>query len=375
MNKILILTDKFPMDGDYNGIFVKRQVEWLRMNGYHVNVISIVIKSFSEYKRGIGRFKYNKTQNGEIELILKGASPIPKCTICIAIFSIILTTLFLLYFRISVTKKIIISHFFIFSGITGSVIKKIFKSYKLIIFEHRKSFPTLSEGKLQKYAIKSSDMIILPSRYFKEWFVERNHVPIEKICVGWNILSDAFLINNNLNYNLANHEENIKCIVFVGNLIPLKRVDLLVKSFIHLYRMRSGNVCLKIIGDGPLIGNLKNLSNGYQVDFLGTQEQHVIFKILSESDLMCHFSETETFGCSVAEALMVGLPVLVSDCGGPEEFINESNGKVSSEKNPELLAKIMNEMLNKNYKRNNIAKNFNEKYNQESEFLLGLIKK
>jgi glycosyltransferase involved in cell wall biosynthesis len=371
MNKILVLTDKFPVDGDYKGIFVKRQVEWLRINGYHVNVISIMIKNFSEYKQGIGKFKYNKTQNGEIELILRGTSPIPRCTICIALFSIILTTFFLLYFRISSTKSIIISHFFIFSGITGSVIKKLFKSYKLIIFEHRKSFPTLREEKLQKYAIKSADMIILPSRYFAKWFVEKNHLSMEKICVGWNILSDVFLINN----NLANQKKNIKSIIFVGNLIPLKRVDLLIKSFIHLYRIRSGNVSLKIIGDGPLIENLKNLSNGYPIDFLGTQEQQIIFRILIESDLMCHFSETETFGCSVAEALMVGLPVLVSDCGGPEEFINESNGKVSSEKDPELLAAIMNEMLNINYKKNDIAKDFNKKYNQESEFLLSIINK
>lgn len=375
MNKILVLTDKFPVDGDYKGIFVKRQVEWLRINGYHVDVISIMIKNFSEYKQGIGKFKYSKTQNGEIELILIGASPIPRCTICIALFSIIFTLFFILYFRISMTKSIIVSHFFIFSGITGSVLKKLFKSNKLIIFEHRKSFPTLREEKLQKYAIKSAEMIVLPSRYFKDWFVEKNQITMEKICVGWNILSEAFLIKDNLNYNLFAQKKNIKSIIFVGNLIPLKRVDLLIESFIHLYIMRSGNVSLKIIGDGPLIENLRKLSNGYPIDFLGTQEQKIIFKVLSESDLMCHFSETETFGCSVAEALMVGLPVLVSDCGGPEEFINESNGKVCSEKDPELLAIIMNQMLNKNYKRNDIAKDFNEKYKQESEFLLRLINK
>jgi len=39
-------------------------------------------------------------------------------------------------------------------------------------------------------------------------------------------------------------------------------------------------------------------------------------------------SHAETFGVACAEALAAGLPVLTTACGGPQEFIDDSNGVV-----------------------------------------------
>jgi glycosyltransferase involved in cell wall biosynthesis len=37
-------------------------------------------------------------------------------------------------------------------------------------------------------------------------------------------------------------------------------------------------------------------------------------------------SNFETFSIATAEAILHGLPVVTTKCGGPEEFVNETNG-------------------------------------------------
>ncbi len=68
----------------------------------------------------------------------------------------------------------------------------------------------------------------------------------------------------------------------------------------------------------------EKILNECRVD--GTIPHHLMPGIMNDTDVLVSTSITETFGLSIAEAIMSGLPVISTRSGGPEDFVNESNG-------------------------------------------------
>jgi glycosyltransferase involved in cell wall biosynthesis len=68
---------------------------------------------------------------------------------------------------------------------------------------------------------------------------------------------------------------------------------------------------------------------------------------MRNADLFVLPSLTETFSVATAEALCAGVPVLVTRCGGPEEFVDEQCGMLVSPGDVQALADGLNSMLNR----------------------------
>ena len=58
---------------------------------------------------------------------------------------------------------------------------------------------------------------------------------------------------------------------------------------------------------------------------LGIKNKSKISKLLDETDYLISCSKIETFGITIAEAIAKGVPPIVLNSGGPDDFINPSN--------------------------------------------------
>lgn len=89
---------------------------------------------------------------------------------------------------------------------------------------------------------------------------------------------------------------------------------------------------------------------------------------LNNSDLFVFSSISEGMPVSVLEALACGLPVFTSNCGGVDEVINDTNGKIYPIIDYEKLSSLINEFMNKDliFDKKTISQNAIEKFGEVS---------
>ena len=107
---------------------------------------------------------------------------------------------------------------------------------------------------------------------------------------------------------------------------------------------------IHIIGDGEQKTSLVELAINLNilnriVFFHGyvTDEQKLEF--IARSDFHIINSNEEGFSVVTAESLCYGIPVITTDCGGPEDFVSEKNGIVVSRKDLKGLSAALKKML------------------------------
>ncbi|OGY45331.1 MAG: hypothetical protein A2729_00645 [Candidatus Buchananbacteria bacterium RIFCSPHIGHO2_01_FULL_39_14] len=110
--------------------------------------------------------------------------------------------------------------------------------------------------------------------------------------------------------------------LYVGRLSLEKNLDLLVE----VWKNRK-NVDLWLVGDGPYkTGLMKQLP---QAKFWGYLTGKKLSQVYASADFFVFPSVTDTFGNAVLEAQASGLPVIVTDVGGPKELVkNKINGLI-----------------------------------------------
>lgn len=106
-------------------------------------------------------------------------------------------------------------------------------------------------------------------------------------------------------------------IISVNRLAKYKRNALVIKALPR-------NTVYKIIGDGEELANLKKISFGKKVRFLGNFSHDKVLKELETADLFCLPSEIEGFGIATLEAMAAGLPFLNSDIPVHREIAQKS---------------------------------------------------
>ena len=118
-------------------------------------------------------------------------------------------------------------------------------------------------------------------------------------------------------------------LAFVGRLSPEKRPGVAVDTVRELVA-RGRNVFLRVIGGGPLRGQLEAQAMGLPVRFVGhLDDRPSVATIVAGARVMLAPCGTETFGLAVLEALACGTPVVVPPDGGASELVTRETGHVA----------------------------------------------
>jgi glycosyltransferase involved in cell wall biosynthesis len=114
-------------------------------------------------------------------------------------------------------------------------------------------------------------------------------------------------------------DERVK-FVYVGRLGVEKNLALIAQAYRALRATRP-DAHLILIGDGPYRGELERQLAGLPVTFTGFLEGDELPTAIASADVKLFPSVTDTWGNAPLEAQACGLPVVVSDVGGPAELI------------------------------------------------------
>jgi glycosyltransferase involved in cell wall biosynthesis len=134
-------------------------------------------------------------------------------------------------------------------------------------------------------------------------------------------------------------------LLYVGRLSKEKNLGLLADMYRRVSAERQ-DLSLVIVGDGPYRQELRSLFNGHPVHFTGYLDGEELAAVYASADLFVFPSTTDTSGNVVLEAQASGLPVIVSDRGGPRENIREGEtGLVAEGTNAESFSRAVRVLL------------------------------
>lgn len=115
--------------------------------------------------------------------------------------------------------------------------------------------------------------------------------------------------------------------LYVGRISREKNLDLLAASFRRLLAQKTPIRPL-FVGDGPYASTMKELLP--EGIFAGSLHGETLATAYASADFFVFPSTTDTFGNVVIEAQASGLPVIVSDVGGPKDLVgHERDGLIT----------------------------------------------
>ena len=324
-----------------NGIFEFDQAKALAQKGIEVAFVAIDFRALS-YKRRLGLLQYQSEGVQVFELSL----PLGVYRRAIPVLQHLLLIPFGAMLKAFGKPDIVHAHFYSIAAI-ASIVKKRY-GIPYVITEHssklNKPANQISplDQRLATQAYQCCDRLICVSETLRNNILK-------------NFEHDSIVIPNmvdNQSFSYQGEAKSKTQFVYasVGTLKPIKAFDTLIEAFAQVKE----DAKLYIIGDGPererLQSQIHALQLDDQVELLGQLNRSDINKVYQKSHVFVLPSQSETFGVSYIEAMYAGLPVIATRCGGPESFVDESNGLLVPVNDTNKLVEAMRDMR-MNYER------------------------
>lgn len=331
------------ISSDYKGSFEFDQALALKEYGHDVYVLSLDLRSIRRRRRlGISTDTYKGIT------IMKCSVPVgavnPKA------FDFIGCRAFARAYRklneIAGGFDLVNPHFIGISYITLYALRELLnKRVPVAVTEHSSRInldrEDISEIDFARgeYLYRNADRVIAVSGALAEKIKQNFGVECE---VVYNVFDGRIFDGKNRNHD----DDDNFTFVSVGNLLPNKRMDLLIRSFAKAFPSEP-HTRLYIFGDGPEKKNLENHASELGLEervFLpGRKPREALADFYEDADVFALVSKRETFGVAYVEAMASGMPVLACRSGGPEDFVTPETG-IISESDEESIASAMKKL-------------------------------
>lgn len=138
--------------------------------------------------------------------------------------------------------------------------------------------------------------------------------------------------------------EQNKVVLFVGRITKVKDIVFLLDFF---EQEKPVGYELVLIGGGPEKDDYqKRYDKNPNIHFAGIKRGEELQQAYASADLYVLPSGSETLGKTILEAMASGTPALVSDKGGPRDYVKDKkNGRIFEAGNYESFKKVLGEML------------------------------
>ena len=210
---------------------------------------------------------------------------------------------------------------------------------------------TLCYEKYNKIVCVSSDV--------KKSFCKKYHFNDDEVCVALNILDNELIIKKANDENFVNpYSKDTFNLISIGRLAKQKSFDRLLQA-VYLIHQKFEKIQLVILGEGDEMRNLnaiihRNSMESY-VKLLGFKENP--YPYIKKADLFVCSSITEGFSTVVCESIILGTPVITTDCAGMRDIFGDkdcgmivdnsvnglTNGLIKILENKELYNRIIKE--------------------------------
>lgn len=209
-------------------------------------------------------------------------------------------------------------------------------------------------GYLLKYCLRHADHIIAVSSALKQSMVDRG-IAADSISVVRNGVDTEQLFPQDrisARQELGLPTEG-KVVVCIGNIVPIKGQDLLLKAFREI--AKHGEY-LVFVGDGEMRRALARQVGEFppwlaeSIRFVGRQPHEEIPRWIAAADLLCLPSRNEGLPNVVLEALACGRPVVATRVGGVEEVVTSTEvGRTVPPEDVGALGQALREVLDEKW--------------------------
>ena len=216
-----------------------------------------------------------------------------------------------------------------------------------------------------------SSEVIVNSSFMKRHIQGIFGLPFDKI----NVIPNGINLNNfsgierdyDFRRQYARDEEKI--ILYMGRLVYEKGIQHLISAMPKILNAYN-DVKLVIAGKGGMIDELKaqaeSMGLANKVYFTGYLNSKQVQKMYKCADIAVFPSTYEPFGIVALEAMLAGVPTVVSDVGGLNEIIEHGiDGMKSYAGNPNSIADSILALLFDHQLANNVVKNAKKKVKEE----------